>query len=102
MSSVRPELVVSTRGEALVYLAAQVLMVAALVVILTALATPGGSSKALAVSFALGLPAMLARTRLADRMKQRVGSPGAGGWWQGQLDRPSVMRHALRLLVSRG
>ena len=101
---VDPSVVVSNRREAVVYLCAQALLLAAVVVLLSSFViTPAW--KPLVVGMALGFPAQLARTYLARRLERRLGElPRAArwqGWWQGQLDHPSVVRHAFRLVGRR-
>lgn len=101
---VDPRLVVSNRREAVVYLCAQALLLAAVVALpSTFVITPAW--KPLVLGLAFGLPAQLARTYLAKRLERRLGGPPrAARWqgrWQGQLDHASVVRHAIQLVARR-
>lgn len=96
-ASLPPDLIVASRSEAVEYLVAQSLLLLAISTVVVGFFMR--SLWTLVVMLAFGLPAQLLRTRLANKIEARalVGRRSPG-WWQLQLDRPTVARRAMALV----
>jgi hypothetical protein len=101
----RPGEVITSRSDAIVYLASQTLLAGVVVVAIIAISS--GLSWGLVPILALGVPAQILRTVMIRRVMCRHGDRVPAGiwrrnrWLQRQLDRLAVMRGAIALLGGR-